>query len=115
MLGFFFLVWKQELNVFFGYALCRFKDVFAKPADKVVGELTQLPVIKLGDDGKPIVTLDADGKPVAPPTTRGFKYSWAPGEGDVAWKYTYSNPEDNHYETHWATGLTLNVSSLSLE
>lgn len=38
------------------------------------------------------------------------KYKWKTANGDVAWKWTYLDPEDDHRLTNWATGLTLNVS-----
>lgn len=90
----------------------RFKDIIAKPLDNVVGTDTKFPKVK---NGKPVLELKPDGTPSDKEVQiDGKKYAWKAGDGPTVWKYTYSNPEDNHRETPWATGLTLNVSFLFL-
>jgi len=87
--------------------LRRFKENFIAPFDKLTSHLVDAPLIVLGDDGKPVKSTEK---------TKIFKYEWEskkivdPAHGDVntAWKYKYSNPEDEHRLTLWATGLTLN-------
>lgn len=95
--------------------LRRFKDVISAPNDTVVAGKKKIPKIRLGDDGKPIVNYDKEGNIVKPDLEEIADYSWQAGEGLTAWKYTYTNPEDGHRETPWATGFTINFGHYSPE
>lgn len=75
------------------FSTCRFKEKVVAPWDTV--------------DYDVVPDVDADGKTLP---TSSNKYKWVTGEGDVAWRWAYLNPEDEHRITSWATGLTVNVS-----